>query len=724
MTNTYTFSATCVAGTEPLVADEVAEFGGTAIEQGRGVVNWTGNIESGYRACLWSRFSSRVLLALRSFAVTDEDSIYSGALTEDWSAHFDVKTSFAVDATVAADGPKIHSRFAGLRVKDAIVDQFREKQGIRPSVDAQRPGVQVHLLIRKEEATLSLDLSGDRLHKRGYRVEKSLAPLKENLGAAIVALSGWIKNARQNYSLIDPMCGSGTLLIEAALMYGDVAPGLSRNYFGFIGWKQHDRKLWNSIVDEAMNREDAGNEKEWPIIMGYDSDPQAVRAARRNIARAGLDDRIKIEKAELATLSSPSESGLILSNLPFGERLSESEHVAQLYKALGRIARDRFPGWHLAVFISNPDLTDSFQLQWKDKYRLYNGPLQCRLLITQAEQKLQEPFRWQIPEHTPEGEGADFANRLRKNLKRMLKTASGQGVSCFRIYDKDLPEYNVSIDLYGKWVHVQEYAPPSSVDPKVASSRFQLVLRSVRETLGIRADRVFIKTREKQRGKKQYQKKSTRRKMYEVSEGSCSFLANFTDYLDTGIFLDHRPVREMIFKAAEGKRFLNLFGYTGTATVQAAAGGAVSTTTVDLSKTYIDWTRMNLALNGYDVFRNRVITADCIQWLKEDSGTYDLIFVDPPTFSNTKKEKRVFDIQRDHFQLLELTMARLTDDGLLIFSTNFRRFKLDPQLVEKYEVKDISRATIPFDFARNQKIHMCWEIRKKAECLSTEASYL
>jgi 23S rRNA (guanine2445-N2)-methyltransferase / 23S rRNA (guanine2069-N7)-methyltransferase len=448
------------------------------------------------------------------------------------------------------------------------------------------------------------------------------------------------------------------------------------------------------------------------VIIGYDSDPQTVRAARMNVQRAGLDDRIRIERAELAVLAPPAEHGLILSNLPFGERLSENEEVAQLYRAFGRIARQRFSGWRLAVFISSPELTDSFGLQWDERFRLYNGPLQCRVLVgTAPAQELQE-FRWRIAGEPAEGEGADFRNRLRKNLKKQLKWAEKEGVSCFRVYDRDLSEYNVSVDMYEKWVHVQEYAPPVTVDPKVAATRFQQVLRGVRETLGIRADRVFIKTRERQRGKQQYQKLSGRKKMLEIREGECYFLVNFTDYLDTGIFLDHRPVRARIYREAAGKRFLNLFGYTGTATVQAAAGGAAATTTVDLSATYLRWTKMNLALNGFDFVRNKVISADCLQWLKEDTGKYDLIFVDPPTFSNTKKERRVFDVQRDHYQLLTLAMDRLEDGGLLIFSTNFRKFELDPRLGEMYSVADITMASIPADFQRKQRIHLCWELRK------------
>lgn len=714
----FTFSATCGAGTEDLVAQEVEQCGGNDLETGKGVITWRGNLESGYRACLWSRFASRVFLEISSHQVTDDDSIYNGALKVDWRTHLDQYTTFAVDCTVAGDAVlKVHSRFAALRVKDALVDQFRDWCGDRPSVDSTQPGVRIHLLIKGEMATLAIDLSGDSLHKRGYRVENSLAPLKENLGAAIVERSGWRGRADSDTPFIDPMCGSGTLLIEAALMYGDVAPGLSRSYFGFMGWVGHSRDLWNNLVEEALSLEDSGNEKEWPVFIGYDSDPQTIRAARQNVKRAGLDDRIRIEKAELAFLQPPIaghvQIGQIVTNLPFGERLSETEEVTQLYRAFGRIVRERFCGWHLAAFISNPELTDSFNLQWRERFRLFNGPLQCRVLVGEAQGDDSFYFRWKLSDPPANSEGSDFANRLRKNLKKVIKWAEKEGISCYRVYDRDLLEYNVSVDFYGKWVHVQEYAPPVTVKPELAAARFQTVLRGIRETLGIRADRVFIKTRERQRGNKQYQKKSGRKKMVEVQEGSCYYLANFTDYLDTGIFLDHRPVRQKIHTEAAGKRFLNLFGYTGTATVQAAAGGAVSTTTVDLSQNYLRWAKMNLALNGFDFVKNRVVVKDCMQWLKEDTDIYDLVFVDPPTFSNTKKERRVFDIQRDHQVLLDLAMARLSDNGMLIFSTNFRKFQLDQELTDKYQVKDITRSSIPFDYSRNNKIHRCWEFRRK-----------
>lgn len=704
----YEIVAGCAAGLEQLVGEEARVFGGQHVTSDVGVVRWRGSLESAYRCCLWSRFASRVFLQLWQFPVTDEESLFKASLAANWGDHLTENTTFAIGCTLSGQSAITHSRFAALKLKDGLVDHFRNKTGIRPSVKTDRPGVQIHLHIDNNLATISLDLSGESLHRRGYRDASGKAPLKETLGAAIVALSGWMNAPK---TLIDPMCGAGTLLIEAALMFGDSAPGLSRGYYGFKGWLRHNEGMWTELVDEALAREAAGEDKEWPAMVGYDCDPAVARAAQRNVERAGLERYITIKHGEMAGLPrSEDEGGLLLSNLPYGERLSESELVSQLYRGYGRILRGRFSGWRAGVFIANPELTDSFGLAWEFKYRLYNGSIPCRLLVGGIAGE--EPaFCWQPQPPAIEGDGDEFANRFRKNLRQMLRWAEKERVTCFRVYDRDLPEYNLSIDLYGKWVHIQEWAPPKSIDPQLAATRFKTAVIAVKQILGTRSDRVFLKTRERQKGRNQYEKKGNSRKMYEVKEGECSFLVNFTDYLDTGLFLDHRPIRAKIFTAAKGKRFLNLFGYTGTATVQAALGGASSTMTVDLSATYLQWARMNLALNGLGEVRNKVEKADGLEWLAACSATYDLIFIDPPTFSNTKKENRVFDVQEDHARMLDLAMSRLENGGLLIFSTNFRKFQLDKGLAERYAITDISRQSLPFDFSRNHKIHACWEFR-------------
>ncbi len=706
----YLLTATCAVGLEGLIKEEIELFGGRDISSGRGVVFWQGALVTAYRSCLWSRFSSRILLGLYEFEVKDEDELYRECLVKPWSEHMGLKTTFAVDCTISGDSPVNHSHYAALRVKDAIVDYFREKEGDRPSIDTSRPGVRLHLHIDKTKATVFLDLSGESLHRRGYRVSGARAPLKETLGAAIVALSGWL--SRSGGALVDPMCGTGTLLIEAVMMYGDIAPGLSRSYFGFMGWLQHDDTLWRDLVDEAVERKKSGFMKEWPVVTGYDCDPVVVGSARNNIERAGLGGFIRVKQAELTTLQPSTGQGMILSNLPYGERLSEKEQVSYLYRAFGRICRERFSGWGAGVFISNADLADNFNLAWEQRYRLFNGTIPCRLMVGSVGGG-DVSFRWnKLPEVNKEKVG-EFGNRLKKNLKKYLRWAKREDISCFRVYDSDLPEYNISVDLYEKWVHIQEYAPPGSIAPELAEKRLRDAVRQVKEVLGVRSNRVFLKTRQRQKGKKQYQKKDSRGKLYEVREGGCYFLVNFTDYLDSGLFLDHRPLRQRIFQQAKGKRFLNLFAYTGSATIHAAVAGAGSTTTVDLSATYTNWTKMNLALNGLSVEKHAVVQGDCVAWLRESKGTFDMIFVDPPTFSNTKKEKRVFDVQKDHLDLIKLAMSRLDASGVLFFSTNYKRFVLDFLLKDLFDIKDISKTTIPFDFSRSRKVHMCWEIKRK-----------
>ena len=308
-----------------------------------------------------------------------------------------------------------------------------------------------------------------------------------------------------------------------------------------------------------------------------------------------------------------------------------------------------------------------------------------------------------------------FANRLRKNLKRLAPWTRREGIECYRLYDADLPEYAVAVDLYGPWVHVQEYLAPRSVDADKAEERRQDVLAALPGALQVPAQNVFFKVRQRQKGDHQYQKIDERGTFVEVREGPGRFLINLTDYLDTGLFLDHRITRQIIMREAKGKDFLNLFGYTGVATVLAALGGALSTTTVDLSATYLEWARRNLELNGLDHPRNRLVRADCLRWLTEEKKRYDLIFLDPPTFSASKKMDGVLDVQRDHPVLIRRAVACLKPGGVLIFSNNNRRFRLERDALADLEIEDISRATLPKDFERNPRIHNCWRISRASE---------
>ena len=709
------FTATCGAGLEPLVAEEVAGFGGEAIDSSFGAVHWTGTLETGYRACLWSRFASRILLELAHFDAPDTDTLYQRSGEVLWDDHFAWQSTFAVHATLA-NAALNHSQFAALRVKDAIADQFRKRFGKRPDVDTLNPDIRINLHVEGTSASLALDLSGDSLHRRGYRSGAGEAPLKETLAAAIVRLSGWPERTAEEPILLDPMCGSGTLLIEAALMLSDSAPGLLRKKFGFMAWHKHDPQLWERLTAEALQREERGLPEPWPQFIGYDADPKVIAQARKNVIAAGLREMIVIRQGQLSRLQSPGERGCLLTNPPYGERLSEKEAVKYLYRCLGRTFRARFPGWTLGFFTANTDLADMTGMHWTERHRLFNGPLKCQLLVGHEGQSDQRPVHtWTPTQAEPNSPGEDLANRLVKNCASLLPWAEREGVTCLRIYDGDIPEYNLAVDLYEGWIHVQEYAPPPTVDGAKAEQRFSLALQVIRTVFDAPRSHLFIKTRQRQKGTQQYQKKSGSEKkpgsgtLYEVHEGGLRFLVNFTDYLDTGLFLDHRLTRARLGQLAEGRTFLNLFGYTGSATVYTAQGGATATTTVDVSETYLARAQANLALNGFGGPLHQTIEADCLDWLRQSQERYGLVFVDPPTFSNARHRKQIFDIQKDHPGLLRLAMQRLARNGVLVFSTNSRKFKLDESLAREFGVREISQETIPPDFQRNRRIHRCWE---------------
>ena len=713
----FQFVATCGAGLESLVQEEIRSFGGKEPVTTPGAVSWQAvSLESAYRACLWSRFASRILVELSSFEARDPEDLYREAAKIDWSKHFSGDATFAVSCTLVK-AELTHSHYASLKTKDAIVDQFRKRTGQRPDVDVRQPGIRINLHVDGTAATLALDLSGESLHRRGYRASAGTAPLKESLAAAIAHLSGVRKNMDSDCCLLDPMCGSGTLLIEAAMIVGDSAPGLLRKKFGFIYWHHHNQKMWDGLVNEALAREDQLTEESWPIIIGYDADPGVVAGARKNILNAGLADRITVKQRQLARLQPPAAKGYMFTNPPYGERLSEKEAVKYLYRCLGRIFRAGFSGWQLGFFTSHPDLADMLRVSWQERYRLYNGPIKCRLLVTSGveAQSPQPPHQWELAETNPELPAEDFSNRLRKNCQTLLPWAREKNITCFRVYDADLPDFNIAIDLYEQWIHVSEYAPSATVDAERARERFSQALAVIRHILSIPHSMLFIKSRQKQRDKKQYQKRAaadeTMGKLYEVHEGECRFLVNFTDHVDTGLFLDHRKTRVMLGRIAQGRTFLNLFGYTGSATVHAAMGGATSTTTVDLSEKSLIRAQANLSLSGHGGPLHRFEVADCMTWLKKSRDRFGVIYVDPPTFANGRHKNLDFDVQQDHPELLRIALRHLSRDGILIFSTNTRTFTLDPELEEEFMIEEISRETIPEDFVRNSRIHRCWWIQ-------------
>lgn len=734
MSDRYELFLTCPKGLEGLLAEEASGLGLEEVREQTSAIRGVADLHTAYRLCLWSRLANRVLLVLARFPMKDAEDLYHGVLSVDWHDHLLPSGSLAVEFSGQGSGID-NTHFGALKVKDAIVDKLRAANGDRPSVDKLNPDLRVHLRLDRGEAVLSLDLSGHSLHQRGYRLQQGAAPLKENLAAAVLIRAGWPRIAAAGGALTDPMCGVGTFLVEAAMIAADIAPNLKRERWGFSAWLGHVPALWQRLHAEAEERAAAGLAKPPLWIRGYEADPRLIQPGRNNVERAGLSNWIKIYQGELATFEprpDQNQTGLVICNPPYGERLGDEASLLYLYQNLGERLRQACMNWEAAVFTGAPDLGKRMGIRSHKQYAFWNGALPCKLLLIKVlpEQfvtgERRTPEQRQVErEQLASGEeraeplvqeqarlsegGQMFANRLQKNLKQLGKWARREGVDCYRLYDADMPEYAVAIDLYGDWVHVQEYAAPRSIDPEKAQSRLFDALAAIPQALGIDKSKVVVKRRERQSGSKQYTRQAAQGQFMEVSEGGVKLLVNLTDYLDTGLFLDHRPLRLRIQREAAGKRFLNLFCYTATATVHAAKGGARTTTSVDLSKTYLDWARRNLSLNGYSD-KNRLEQGDVMAWLEADRGEYDLIFIDPPTFSNSKRMEGVFDIQRDHVQLLNLAMTRLAPGGVLYFSNNFRKFILDEGLAARYAVEEISDKTLDPDFARNPKIHRAWRL--------------
>lgn len=727
--NQYRYLATCPKGLASLLLAEIAGLGGVEAKEGVNGVSFTGPLAVGYRACLHSRLANRVILLLSEFAGSRPEDLYAGMSGIAWQDHLAPSSRFAVD--FAGQSAEIrNSHFGALRCKDAIVDSFRERGLDRPDVDTRRPDLRVNVRLHKGKVTVGLDLSGASLHQRGYRKDPGKAPLKENLAAAILMRAGWPDALDRELPLIDPMCGSGTLLIEAAMMATQRAPGLGRERWGFQGWLGHQAEQWRAIEADARSRViDPPAELE---LRGYDGDIQAVRRTEASIKTLGLERLIRVRPKALNELVRPSHrampEGLLVCNPPWGERLGDPESLGYLYRQLGEALHREFQGWRAAVLTASPELGRRMGLRSHKHYKLHSGALDLQLLLflldannhlaptdsalpgTSANGREAPDAAAGSPE--PLSEGAQMlVNRLRKNQRRLQPWLRDSGTTCYRLYDADMPEYAVAIDVYEGFPHVAEYAPPKTVDPAMAQRRFEEALSAVREVLGVRHDQAIpAKRRERQKGREQYQRLDQQGERVPVQEGGARLLVNLHDYLDTGLFLDHRPLRLRIAAEASGKHFLNLFCYTGTATVHAAVGGAATSTSVDLSNTYLQWFRENLALNGLSERQHRAERADCLEWLARCERQFDLILLDPPSFSNSKSMADSFDVQRDHVRLIDLAMSVLAPNGTLYFSNNRRGFGLDEVLAQRYRIDDISKQSLPPDFSRRPEIHRCWRL--------------
>lgn len=697
----YSIFASCPKGLEYLLEDELKALGLQKIRVSpQGVYGEAGLLDI-YQFCLWSRIANRIQLVLFSGHAANEQ------IMRQLCTQFPWQTVFTQDKTIAiefhgASGYIRNTMYGAQVVKDGIVDHFRRLNGSRPSVDKENPQILIHAYLKNDVLTVSFDLTGYSLHQRGYRSKAGAAPLKENVAAALLIRAKWPELSSKGYGLHDPFCGAGTLVIEAAMMAAHIAPGLLRQDQALKYWVQHQPSLWEKLRAQALKQV-----KPVPVkLYGTDSDSQLIAMALSNAQKAGVAPLVEFQSMEIKDILSMGNQGLLICNPPYGERLGEATSLVPLYQQIGKSLNTQFQGWKAAILTSNPLLAKAIGLRSNKQYTIYNGAIECKLYcfdITQSNE-LKGATNRSLSSHAQM-----LLNRLEKNHSHLKKWAKRNDISCYRVYDADLPEYAYAIDVYNDYAVLQEYAPPASIPVQKAEQRSLEVIQVAPQALGIDAAKIVVKQRKQQKGISQYQKMAQTKQTMVVTEGKARLKVNLYDYLDTGLFLDHRMIRLRFEELKPGTRFLNCFCYTASASVHAALSGAL-TTNVDLSRTYLSWAEDNFKLNHLDLSKHQFIQSDCREWLKITRDRFDVIFLDPPSFSNSKRMDDTLDIQRDHGSLINAAMRLLNPDGILYFSTNLRQFKMDEKLKEKYSVEDITQQTIDVDFKRNHKIHRCFKI--------------
>ena len=739
-------TARTLEGLEWILARELEQVGASDLRIGRRTIEFAGDRETLYRAVLESRTAIRVLEPLGRFQVDSTDSLYRAMLEVDWTEQLKTSDTLRVDAVIH-DTFLTHSLYAAQIVKDAVVDQLRTPSGKRPNVQLRGATLRLALHLVGKTATIFRDAAGRSLHQRGWRMGEVEAPLSEVLAAGILATAGW----QPGESLLDPMCGSGTLIIEAATIAAGIAPGLyraRRKAHGFFKFRDCDRPLVERLLAEL----ESNVHKPVGSFTASDLDSRAVEATRACAVAAGVADSIVITENHFERVRPSAPAGLVVTNPPYGERLP-LPRAAALFRRLGDWLVAQCGGWRAAILAADTPAAGQLGLRPLHRVLLFNGPIQCRLLEVEIRHRLENPtpelrvaaaepgvqpidadsqtdqpqtvsaasllaFQGRRPLRSVDDQIGDFRRRLAKRFKHLSKWARRQGIEAFRIYDRDIPEIPLVIDCYAGWLHAAEYERPHERTEIEHDVWLDKMIEAAALELGIPIGQTFLKMRKRQRAGGQYEKVDQRHAALSVKEGGLEFEVNLSDYLDTGLFLDHRQTRSLVRADSQGKRMLNLFCYTGSFSVYAAAGGAIETVSVDLSNTYLEWTRTNLSKNGFkDAGRHRTVRDESRAFLEyraqRGEQPFDLIVVDAPTFSRSAKSETPWDIEHDHAALLERAAQQLVPGGIVYFSTNFRRFHFaEQQLAACYTIREITNRTIPEDF-RNDRIHRAWRLVKK-----------
>ena len=717
------FTATCPARFEDLLAAELRQLGAEGVRPLRGQVSFSGTLGTGLAVCLRSHLASRVVAVLARVDAADSDTLYASLSALAWEDELEAGKTFMVDAH-GTNAQLKNTQFIAERAKDAIVDRIFARTGARPSVDRARPDVVVSLRLRENRASVGIVLSGFRpLFERGWgRVRFS--GIRSDYAAALLRMLGW-----DGASPLAILTRGEALACEAALIAGRVAPGLLGRSFGCEAWKRFDAALADGLIAAAR----AERSGACPRILVLGDDGRGVAAMRRRLRELGLE----AEPVQADASSMGEAPSLVVdTSWLFEDSLAQSIAVTDLSEQ----ALLAMPEGGRAVLFSRGGMVRELGAQPSEERSVLLGRDEALMeLVDTGAVQARSRICCKAPDGTVRemavsvAASDQFAARLAKVARERAKWAAREDISCYRIYDADLPDYAVALERYGSlgderndWLAISEYAPPASVDPALARRRLLDVVALAPAILGIDPAHVSLRTRSRARGGSQYAEEGAeeRHEVRIVDEGGLQFEVDFGRRLDCGIFLDHRDtraeLREMMKQAPAPKRFLNLFAYTGTATCYAADGGALETTTVDLSRPSLDWARRNMERNGFTGPEHRFVQADVLSWVDEQrhargAGRYELIFCDVPTFSNSARmRKKAFDVQRDHAELLIGVSRLLADEGVCVFSCNLRSFKPDVGKLARagVEMEDITVRTIPHDFERNPRIHRCYLVRR------------
>lgn len=702
------YFAACPKHLELLLKDELLSLGATDAKEALAGVQFDAQVDTVLRVVMWSRLANRVMRVLSNGSCRDKNDLYQIISDIDW---FQTVNQLPKSLAIRFNGTNRelkNTHFSSQVCKDAICDQLDEQYGKRPKVVKSDGHLSVSARLKHNELTVFQDLTGHSLHQRGYRSENTLAPLKENLAAAILMRAGWPEAAQQNHNLIDPMCGSGTLLLEGWQMAIDLAPNLNLKSHALFSWNPFNAHDWTTLQQEAEERAATGMAMFRGQIIGVDHHKASVALANDNLEQLPNNKRISFNYQPLDKFRIPPRNNLVVCNPPYGVRLQKN-HLSS-WQQLSHWLGEKANGAEAAIL--TPDAAKGWMVGFREQkqYAFKNGALDVQLRLF----SISKANRLAVPEgqHFALPAGAQpLANRLKKRLNELKPWAVAQGIQAYRLYDADMPEFAFAIDRYQNQVVIQEYQAPKTIEAKKVQQHLEWALLAVQSVLGVPSQQLHLKTRQKQKNSSQYLKQAElEQARFIVKEQGRKYLVDLAQYLDTGLFLDHRWLRRTVQEQAKGQSVLNLFSYTGSISVAAGCGGAQSVTSVDTSKTYLAWSEENFKINKIQS-KHLVVRQDVMRYLQTCQNRFDLIVVDPPTYSNSHSRDEDWDVQRDHIELLRRCGRLLNDNGRIYFSNNFRKFKMDAVLAEEFDFQDITRESMDKDFL-GSKIHQCFLLKR------------